>query len=122
MRIPDALTKERYWSPNAGVLRLDPLGTIEESREQVKRIVAEVKDRRTPTYLPEQYYLAEKLSDWHHIDIRWNWEVWPEMDDPGYNTPANRAAHAARESGWGGAGDLSLTSSGSETTSRRLGP
>jgi len=27
------------------------------------------------SYLPEQYFLADRLLGWHNIEQHWNWEV-----------------------------------------------
>jgi len=95
-------SRESRWSPNAGVMRLDPLPTRAERRAQVAAMEAEVSRREGATYLPEQYYLAERLEAWRHIDKRWNWEVWPEWDDPGVTHPLPEACERARRQGWAG--------------------
>ena len=100
--IPSELRVGRRWSPNAGVMRLDPKPSLEARREQVGAMIAEVADREGETYLPEQYYLAERLAEWRHIDIKWNWEVCPEWDDPGYTYPVRHAHWHARRLGWAG--------------------
>jgi len=59
----------------------------------------EVSQRDGATYLPEQYYLAEKLTEWRHIDQHWNWEVCPEWDDPGTTHPVRSSYNRARVDG-----------------------
>lgn len=64
-------------------------------------IIADVEERCGKTYLPEQYYLAEKFLDWRHIGEFWNWEVWPEWDDPKMTHPVQEAVAEAARQGWG---------------------
>jgi hypothetical protein len=100
--IPESLTQLPMWSPNAGVMRLDPKATMQQRCEQTAEMVEEVMMRDWPSYLPEQYYLSEKLDAWRHIDMCWNWEVWPEWDDPGITHPLPDACMRARTCGWAG--------------------
>ena len=65
-------------------------------------MIAEVANREGESYLPEQYYLAERLTGWRHIATKWNWEVWPEWDDPGYTHPTMSAHRDAKRFGWAG--------------------
>ncbi|CAK0899223.1 unnamed protein product, partial [Prorocentrum cordatum] len=69
---------------------------------QVEAMVQEVQTRDVATYLPEQYYLAERIADWTNLGSAWNWEVWPEWDDPGFLVPRAKALRQAREGGWSG--------------------
>lgn len=101
-RIPEELRQGFHWSPNAGVMRLDPLPRLEDRLAQVDAMVREVQTRDVPTYLPEQYYLAEVFTDWLNLGSSWNWEVWPELDDPGFLVPREQALRRAREGGWSG--------------------
>ena len=100
--IPPYVQEGYRWSPNAGVIRLDPLPGLQERQAQVAAMVEEVAQRQQASYLPEQYYLAERLSGWRHIDKDWNWEVWPEWDDPGFTHPVQYACQRARSAGWAG--------------------
>jgi len=98
--VPRAMRDGYHWSPNAGVMRLDPLPSLQARREQVQSMIAEVALREVVTFLPEQYYLAEKLSGWRHIDQAWNWEVWTEWDDPKMTHPVSLAQAQAIRQGW----------------------
>lgn len=98
--IPDSMRVGFNWSPNAGVMRLDPLSTRSDRCYQVRRMICEVARRETATFLPEQYYLAEKLKGWRHIDQVWNWEVWPEWEDPIRTHPVPEARREAMRQGW----------------------
>lgn len=100
--IPLWLREGYQWSPNAGVMRLDPLPTLSERRAQVNAMMNEIAQRDKETYLPEQYYLAERLTGWRHIDQNWNWEVWPEWDDTGITHPVPLACRKAKLAGWAG--------------------
>ena len=62
---------------NAGLMRLDPLYYTKEWLKQLhdKVLCLTWKDQ---SYLPEQYFLVEHLQGWRHIDVSWNWEVYPE--------------------------------------------
>merc|ERR1719422_329392 len=82
-------------------MRLDPLPKLQARREQVDNMIEEVALRDEPTFLPEQYYLADKMSGWRHIDQTWNWEVWPEWDDPKKTHPILQAREEAMRQGWG---------------------
>ena len=90
------------WSPNAGVLRLDPHRTLIQRLSQVQSLIEDIMQRDCATYLPEQYYLAERLQHWRHIDKHWNWEVWSEWDDPCNLHPLFEACNEARWHGWKG--------------------
>ena len=46
------------WCPNAGVRRLDPHPEPDGRKLQIKKIMADISQRNTPTYLPDQYYLV----------------------------------------------------------------
>ena len=100
--IPAKFREGSVWCLNAGVMRLDPLRTLAERRAQVESMLEEVRQRDWATYLPEQYYLAEKLTEWRHIDQHWNWEVCPEWDDPGTTRPVRSSYKRARVAGWAG--------------------
>jgi len=98
--IPERLrTSMHCWSPNAGVMRFDPLATLECRKKLVATMVKEVSERSQATYLPEQYYLAEMVSGWRHISSEWNWEVWPEWEDPRKTHPAREARSEAKRQG-----------------------
>jgi len=82
-----AMLEPYAWCPNAGVMRLDPLPQLEQRRAQLQSMLADIFSRSGATYLPEQYYLADRLSGWRHIDELWNMEVWPQHMDPGRTHP-----------------------------------
>merc|ERR1719203_527401 len=63
-------------------------------------MVAEVAQRDQATFLPEQYYLADRFTGWRHIDQTWNWEVWPEWDDPKKTHPTSEARDEVMRQGW----------------------
>jgi hypothetical protein len=66
------------WCPNAGVLRLDPPSRADARRELVNRMEHEITTSGGSfgkNALPEQYYLAERLSGWHHISEEFNLEL-----------------------------------------------
>ena len=65
------------WCTNAGVLRLDPKTTAAARLVDISEILEDLQrgDELEPTYLPEQYYLAQKLHGWHHISYFYNHEV-----------------------------------------------
>ena len=65
---------------NAGLMRLDPLGSKAERMEQIDVLVRKVSEltEKDQSYLPEQYFLVKELPRWHHIDVAWNCEVNPE--------------------------------------------
>ena len=90
------------WCPNAGVMRLDPAATVQQRRAQMSQVIQDVSERRGESYLPEQYYLAERLTNWRHMSASWNWEVSPEWDDPGMIYPRSEARKEARRKGWAG--------------------
>ena len=98
--IPAWLRKRKTWCPNAGVLRLDPLPALTDRIADVESMVAEIHRRSGASYLPEQYYLADRLQGWRHIDKAWNWEICPEMDDPGITYPIDKACCEAKQFGW----------------------
>jgi len=100
--IPPDLQQPGAWSPNAGVMRLDPRATLRQRQAEVEGMVADIMQRQHATFLPEQYYLAERLPNWRHINKCWNWEVWPEWDDPGTTHPVPQACTAAQRQGWAG--------------------
>jgi len=100
--VPLLLREGLRWSPNAGVMRLDPYATLAARRAQVQSMAMEVLEREVATFLPEQYYLAERLVGWRHISKVWNWEVWPEWDDPQITHPLSEACRSARRFGWAG--------------------
>eukprot|EP00930_Biecheleria_cincta_P046206 TRINITY_DN31875_c0_g1_i1.p1 TRINITY_DN31875_c0_g1~~TRINITY_DN31875_c0_g1_i1.p1 ORF type:complete len:460 (-),score=83.08 TRINITY_DN31875_c0_g1_i1:163-1503(-) len=72
---------ERYnGCVNAGMLRLDPAeGGKIARRKQLDEMLREVSEitEKESSYLPEQYYIVQKLQGWHHIDVAWNCEVAP---------------------------------------------
>lgn len=82
--IPDNLMDDHWWCPNAGVLRLDPLPTRAERERQLVQMVKEINDWDYPSFLPEQYFLAQHFRSWpwRHIGQNWNYEVWFEWDVP----------------------------------------
>ena len=63
---------------NAGLLRLDPPPQAER-HALVSEMVAEAMSipAQEASNLPEQYYLVNKLSGWHHVSVQWNCEVVP---------------------------------------------
>ena len=68
---------------NTGVLRVDP----PETQQQRNALTIDLKKQaaRIPkseaTFLPEQYFLAQKLpGPWRHISPIWNWEVGPDIE------------------------------------------
>lgn len=66
---------------NAGLLRID-LPTSETDRNVLLRNLLECAHHLTEgdqSYLPEQYFLVQKLSNWSHIGREWNWEVSPQF-------------------------------------------
>ena len=73
-----------FWRPNAGVLRIDPKRTAEARRQHLQEMLWDIRhdNAHVPTYLPEQYYLAQKLDGWHHIDFTYNHEVSLELETP----------------------------------------
>merc|ERR1712061_644349 len=46
--------------------------------------------------------MGERLMDWRDIGKHWNWEVWPEWDEPGITHPAWLARQKAQRQGWAG--------------------
>ena len=98
--IPDWFRNHNAWCPNAGVVRLDPLPMLSSRLAQVASMVAEIGRRSGASYLPEQYYLAERLKGWRNIGNHWNWEVCPEWDDPWITHPNIEACKRAKQSGW----------------------
>lgn len=75
---------------NAGLMRLDPLGSKAERRKQVDDLVRKVSEltENDQTYLPEQYFLVKELPGWHHIEVAWNCEVnaeWYVQPEPRKN-------------------------------------
>ena len=100
--IPGQFLEGVRWCPNAGVVRFDPLRSSQSRRAQVADMERDIAQRREATYLPEQYYLAERFTGWRHIRLEWNFEVWPELDDPGFDEPTACARVRAQESGWAG--------------------
>mmetsp|Transcript_48408 Transcript_48408/g.122075 ORF Transcript_48408/g.122075 Transcript_48408/m.122075 type:complete len:518 (-) Transcript_48408:55-1608(-) len=98
--IPLDLRDGFCWSPNAGVMRLDPLPQLRDRMDQVLEMVREVSKRWQPTFLPEQYFLAERLDNWRHLSSPWNWEVWPQFEDPKHTHPLLEAREEAKRQGW----------------------
>jgi len=84
-----------WWCVNAGVLRLDPGPTRQARRQNVASLVDDVRRIRWPTALPEQYFLADRMEGWRHLDPQWNMEVGPHYDDPGFTWPRTHARQAA---------------------------
>ena len=106
----------RPWCPNAGVLRLDPLGTPIERERQLLQMVEEMNDWGYPSYLPEQYFLAHFFPLWHHIGQNWNYEVWYEWDVPTKSTNLEDAVKESKQHGW----SLDTGSSGEQVRSEAL--
>lgn len=98
--IPDTMRDGSNWSPNAGVMRLDPKATREERKHEMNVVLEAISNRTHPSYLPEQYYLAENVHGWRHIGSEWNWEVWPKWDDPKKTYPVSAAVAEAKRQGW----------------------
>jgi len=66
-------------------------------------MVEEVRHIQYRTALPEQYYLANRMAGWRHLDTSWNMEVGQLYDDPGFTWPrvaARKAAAAPRCQAW----------------------
>ena len=95
--IPPCMMESYHWSPNAGVMRLDPLLDLNARIEQVKNMEADIARSWRQTYLPEQYFLVDRLSGWRHVSMPWNWEVCPQFDDPGITHPLWRAQEYSRQ-------------------------
>ena len=91
-----------HWSPNAGVMRLDPRATLDQRRSQVADMISDIIQREGKSFLPEQYFLAQYFCDWRHVNKSWNWEVWPEWDDPCITHPLPEACKRAQRQGWAG--------------------
>mmetsp|Transcript_88189 Transcript_88189/g.248149 ORF Transcript_88189/g.248149 Transcript_88189/m.248149 type:complete len:529 (-) Transcript_88189:94-1680(-) len=98
--IPDWLREDWSWSPNAGVMRLDPRPTRREREEEVSGMIHDVMREGTASYLPEQYYLAERLPRWRNLDLHWNWEVYFEWDTPHQLYPLEQAVYDSWSQGW----------------------
>ena len=66
-----------WWCANVGVLRLDPCPSVAERQKVMDDILQDLDQSVDwqPTYLPEQYYLAQRLTGWRHISFYWNHEV-----------------------------------------------
>eukprot|EP00419_Tripos_fusus_P054648 CAMPEP_0172808686 /NCGR_PEP_ID=MMETSP1075-20121228/7836_1 /TAXON_ID=2916 /ORGANISM="Ceratium fusus, Strain PA161109" /LENGTH=650 /DNA_ID=CAMNT_0013647869 /DNA_START=83 /DNA_END=2033 /DNA_ORIENTATION=- len=92
---PIAPECDGWWCVNAGVLRLDPGPTRQARRQNVASLVDDVRRIRWPTALPEQYFLAGRMEGWRHLDPRWNMEVGPHYDDPGFTWPRTQARQAS---------------------------
>ena len=78
----EALTE--FWCPNAGVMRLDPKPTPEARRDELAGILKDL-DRayaHWSSYLPEQYYLAQKMQGWHHLGSEYNYEISFGLEKP----------------------------------------
>ena len=60
--LPATFCTQTSWSPNAGVMRLDPLPSKQKRLAQVAEMIDDVMLCEGESYLPEQYYLAEKLQ------------------------------------------------------------
>jgi len=70
------------WCPNAGVLRVDPETNLARRRRHVKAMEQEISHFDVdstgdlwPTMLPEQDYLAQRISGWRHISRNYNLEL-----------------------------------------------
>mmetsp|Transcript_30549 Transcript_30549/g.65816 ORF Transcript_30549/g.65816 Transcript_30549/m.65816 type:complete len:546 (+) Transcript_30549:129-1766(+) len=100
--IPENLVANDYWCPNCGVLRVDPLPRADDRRQLVQEMVDEVQasSEAEASYLPEQYYLS-RFKGWRQISHLWNWEVWPQFDDPDMTHPTWRARKEMQRLGWG---------------------
>lgn len=99
--ISKAVSWKDWWCVNAGVMRLDPSHSRKARRHDVDSMIAEVRRITWRTMLPEQYYLARRLEGWRHLEQRWNMEVGPQYNDPGFQRPqrsARRRSVAPR--GW----------------------
>jgi lipopolysaccharide biosynthesis glycosyltransferase len=97
--IPDEL-KKHWWCPNAGVLRVDPLPTRAERETQLVHMITEMIDWDHPSFLPEQYFLAQFFKSWRHIGPSWNYEVWFEWDVPKKSANLEDAAEESKQHGW----------------------
>merc|ERR1712232_680367 len=98
--IPDSLIDSHWWCPNAGVLRLDPPSTRKEREQLLVQIVQELCEWGCATYLPEQYYLAQRFGAWRHIGLNWNWEASFEWGVPRASASVEEAVKESRERGW----------------------
>jgi len=76
--LPAAVTEGDWWCPNAGVMRLDPHATQEERLKMMHAMEHEISAGvgLTKSNLPEQDYLAQRLSGWRLIDSRFNLELY----------------------------------------------
>lgn len=96
---------------NAGLMRLNPLKDKASRQKQVREMTLDAV-RLTDydsNYLPEQYYLFEKMRNWHHIDTKWNFEItvswWREhlkrkADSRSVRRPTYRWVRADMPSDW----------------------
>jgi hypothetical protein len=98
--IPKKLKFRKRWCPNAGVLRLNPLPTLAGRVRQLVQMVQEMNDWDYPSFLPEQYFLAEFFHLWHHIGHNWNYEVWFQWDVPKASSDVKGAAKESKQHGW----------------------
>ena len=78
-RLPKEAMREGFggWCVNCGVFRFDPLPRRKERYEQVDEWIRCIHAQRgqTRSMLPEQHFLAEHLTAWHHLAGRWNVET-----------------------------------------------
>ena len=99
--IPDNLMMDdHWWCPNAGVLRLNPLPTRADRERQLVQMVKELNDWDYPSFLPEQYFLAQFFQSWSHIGSNWNYEVWFEWDVPKASANVEDAVKESTKHGW----------------------
>ena len=97
--IPDDLMDGHWWCPNAGVLRLDPLPTRAGREKLLAQMVKEINVSDCPTFLPEQYFLAQHFQQWRHIGDNWNYEVWFEWDVPKQSVNLMDAVKESKQQG-----------------------
>ena len=93
---------DAVWAITAGgVLRYDPLLKRAERRQLVRRMRREFEEPGgdlSATMLPEQYYPAQRLEEWNHIDGSFNREI-IELGRPGALKGA-RILHYSCQSGF----------------------
>ena len=77
---------------------MDP--TRSQRLEQLAALLQDVKGDIFPSFLPEQYFLADRLTGWHNIEQHWNWEVFFQWDVPRDLHPAGEAWASSWHQGW----------------------
>ena len=69
--------QESIWCPNTGVVRLDPQRTADARRAEMAELLDALAGagEEDASYLPDQYFLAQRLTGWRHIGECFNLEV-----------------------------------------------